>query len=192
MAFVRRVTNIVFPLTLLTVCLYERRVIVPHQKKKNEPRQQSPRSVTFCCAEWRSNPSTFPRPRARPSQDPWRPSAAGFLWPSRRGTRTSTRRTTTPATSPGAPSSATFSRRRLSRVSNEISSRAPDLDVDRVGRAAPSRPGFGALQTSRARNTMRARPASANPERHTRVMRPEPEKGFGRPSSLTTPPERFF
>ena len=33
MAFVSRVTNIVFPLTLLTVCLYERRVIVPHQKK---------------------------------------------------------------------------------------------------------------------------------------------------------------
>ena len=117
----------------------------------------------FLLREWRSNPSTFPRPRARPSQDPWRPSAAGFLWPSRRGTRTSTRRTTTPATSPGAPSSATFSRRRLSRVSNEISSRAPDLDVDRVGRAAPSRPGFGSAPNE---------PRSEHHARSTRLRQP--------------------
>ena len=154
----------------------------------------SPKRRHFLLREWRSNPSTFPRPRARPSQDPWRPSAARFLWPSRRGTRTSTRRTTTPATSPGAPSSATFSRRRLSRVSNEISSRAPDPDVDRVGGAAPSRPGFGGAPND---------PRSEHHARSTHLRQPRaphagdaPRTGKGflsaAPSSLTTPPERFL
>ena len=78
-------------------------------------------------------------------------------------------------------------------MSNEISSRAPDPDVDRVGGAAPSRPGFGALQTTRARNTMRARPASANPERHTRVMRPNRKRvSFGRPLEFNNAAREVF
>lgn len=95
-------------------------------KNGSKPRQQSAPSDTFPPREWRSNPSTLtPRQRARPSPDPWHHSVARFRWPSPRGTRTSTRRTTTLATSRGVPSSATFSRRRLSRVSNEKSSRGP-------------------------------------------------------------------
>ena len=39
---------------------------------------------------------------------------------------------------------------------------------------------------------MRARPASANPERHTRVMRPEPEKGFGRPLEFNNAAREVF
>ena len=158
------------------------------KKNGSKPRQQSAPSDTFPPREWRSNPSTLtPRQRARPSPDPWHHSVARFRWPSPRGTRTSTRRTTTLATSRGAPSSATFSRRRLSRVSNEKSSRGPDpCKRPSPSRRIPTTGGPQSRRTRRAPTLSRVRPARAKSDRHTRPIRPEPEKGFGRPSLTTS------
>ena len=144
--------------------------------------------ATLFRREWRSNPSTLtPRQRARPSPDPWLHSVARFRWPSPRGTRTSTRRTTTLATSRGVPSSATFSRRRLSRVSNEKSSRGPrSVQAPESVTSHPHDRGSQSRRTRHATTLSRVRPERAKSDRHTRPIRPEPEKGFGRPSLTTS------